>query len=226
MSTQQKAWTIGAVLALGGACLLFAIDKGGWQYGNVPEWFAAVGTVGALLASLYAIKHATDQAKIDRAAAAEDRREAATASQDALQAQARLVTVTTEIIHEGVRVDVKNHSPAPILAIEVLGVSCGPTEAMFRLAHYREESNVGSVPVLGPGEVFPTWLDAVVPSGAPGAGKPKDLQIGLDIVAASVEFVDAQGLRWRRRANHAPERRIDPPKDLPPNAFEFRPIQP
>lgn len=211
MTTRRTVQVIIAVLALGVVLILLVVDKAGWQYGNVPEWFAAVGTVGALFASIWGLWRTTARVEAVR--------------RDEERTQARLITVETEPVptQQGVWVTVANHSSAPVFAVLVTEVSSGPMEVDFRVHQDLALPNEVSTGMLKEGGEHCVWLDAVVREGEPRAGSLASLD-PIQTTSACVEFIDVQGFRWSRKGSFEPTRLINPHRSPPDHAYPFFPV--
>lgn len=178
----------------------------GWDWGDIPTWVAGIATTAAVIAALVhasgARKHAVAALKVarDEAAARE------VARQDELAGQARLLMMTYTKKSGGLEFDVANHSAAPLFTIEVKTAyfmgGGAPSEYLWRPWRQNPRHKGLTRDVLPAGQthhVSIQFCDAqgeVIPSLA-------------GFFALEVSYVDAHGVRWRRRGNVLPRR--DPP---------------
>lgn len=161
------------------------------NWGSVPDWLAATGTVVAVVALTLASK---------------DYRSRADEFRDNEAAQARLVTSSRDAANQAL--EIVNHSAQPIFNVEIedLTLRADPAARWQLSPHvFGLESSIDILPAGGKHWVAIQFVEA---DGAvfnvssalvhrPGA------DIGFD---ARVKFTDAGGLRWRRLNDNKPTR--------------------
>ena len=191
------------------------------NWGDVPTWFAAVGTTaafGATWRQLREVKAQTASLRAQTDAAGEQAAIMRDQHEDAAKAQARLIT-SRESLSQGTQVHftVTNESDRPVNAFRVvspyLGVdnpaawrlvgmwlSTGPTAAFDLDAAHSVAARNGALalPANRHLHVAVEFLDAAGEAVPRHAGDPSESP-SLDI-----EFVDASGRRWQRWANVEP----------------------
>lgn len=164
------------------------------DFGDVPTWIAAIGTVGALFAALWQIgnerKRRIQQQEGDREKERLD--------------QARLIAAWIGPEDDArSAVELSNGSPEPvynvvatIVFIQGTGPSTGEEWAGIDTVNQKARSTTAAI--LAPGH-WRVWIAAVV--GAPLSGRK----------AAEVAFTDRNGAHWVRRANGTLEELPEPP---------------
>lgn len=180
----MKAWQQGLVggivggIAAGG--LVGVTLASGLEVGNLAEWFAAAGTVGALAVTYRLLRHELDVRRAEEVERA--------------WSQARLVTIESEAFmllpqegeepppHVRAMTTVRNHSMEPVSEVEVQ-VRVGD--------HFVSQSTVG---VLAPGQ------NINIPNEWSLGGFPPDRAVHAE---GTVKFVDSRGRRWQRVSNGA-----------------------
>lgn len=166
-----------------------AVSVCSWSinWGSLPDWLAAIGTVGSLgVVAIGLTREVKRRREDDRAAAAERRH--------ATARQARLVTAVARAWSpQQVHVTVRNESQAPIFDVKPGLLVADP------------ETGQQTVPLAG------RVLDFVAMHRI--AGGSGELQVALTVdepltadprAITDLIFTDANGLRWRRINNGQP----------------------
>lgn len=157
-----------------------------WGWGTVPEWAAAIGTVGTLVAIVYTNRRDRQrQFDLDRRQLDQDR-----------EAHARLFDLWPEFAQTElggrllIRFALSNLSPAVMRGVDVAfewqGVQLSPLY------------NVGRVPPNAPGQSI--RKEAVVASERLPEMTGWDSELILGGITINTSFVDSTGNRWHRTA--------------------------
>lgn len=180
MKDWQQGGLAGIVGGVAAGGVMGAAVSSGLQVGNLAEWFAAAGTVGALAVTYRLLRHELDVRRAEEVERA--------------WSQARLVTIESEAYmllpqegeepppHVSALTTVRNHSMEPVSEVEVQ-VRVGD--------HFVSQSSVG---VLAPGQ------NINIPNEWSLGGFPRDRSVHAE---ATAKFIDSRGRRWQRVSNGA-----------------------
>ncbi|MEV0274111.1 hypothetical protein AB0H43_35525 [Hamadaea sp. NPDC050747] len=155
-------------------------------WGTVPDWIAAFGTAGALIAVVYGLAQ-------ERAARVKSEKRLIAERRAAEANQARLVTASTAGPWDGVaHVDVQNDSDAPIHKVEVgLLVPTGPTQFSWVHCVPLDPIKAHRVAARSPARLRLQLLTDLAPN------------VGA---VSYLKFTDADGMEWARINNLTPLR--------------------
>lgn len=168
------------------------------NWGSVPDWFAAIGTIVSVLLIGAGLLREIRRRRLDDEQTAAERREIEAERRDAEAAQARLVTSSLGANPRGrfAEISVDNASDAPILGVT-------PTIVIRPVDGTPERRT----PVRMPNSQIAPHSEAPVGVRLDDAGDL--IADDLSNIDLEVEYTDVHGRRWRRLGDEQPERVLD-----------------